>query len=307
MSTQRSNQLSYAPEERDYNKTAPLYNSAMASGEPIFNVEFHATPLRPPLDAFVEVVWAVKGLTFYTKETVLPNGRLELMINFGSMQRALAFGGRAAAADHGRYWLAGLQNEPLTIESVAESNLISIRFRPGGAHAIFGAPIHEFNDQVIDLDLLLGNAVDGLRSHLAEVSTFDARVAIIEDWLLQRLAPREYEYRMVGRALVAIESASGHTRIGEMCEEIGLSNKHMISLFRKVVGASPKGIARIMRFHKLINHVSTSHNLDWADVALHFKYYDQSHLIREFRQFAGVTPLEYVARRTPDGTSLVVA
>jgi AraC-like DNA-binding protein len=267
--------------------------------------EFNLTPLAPPLDAYVEAVWAVRGHTFYHRETVLPNASIELMINFGARQRVLAFGEQEVKQDHDRYWLAGLQTEPLTIESIGDSDHISIRFRPGGAHVLFGIPVGEFNDQVIDLDLLLGGRVSGLRQQLAEAASFAERVAIIQDWLLSCLVPREYEHALVQRALTALDQATGSQRIGEMCEQVGLSNKHMIAIFRDIVGLPPKAMARILRFHKLIEDVRDRDQVDWALLAQQFHYYDQSHLIREFRTFAGVAPSDYIARRTPDGTALL--
>jgi AraC-like DNA-binding protein len=267
--------------------------------------EFNLTPLPPPLDAFVEAVWAVRGHTFYHRETVLPNASIELMINFGARQRVLAFGDHEVNQDHDRYWLAGLQTEPLTIESVGDSDHISIRFRPGGAHALFGIPVGEFNDQVLDLDLLLGGRISALRQQLADVSDFPQRVEIIKTWLLGCLSPREYEHDLVQRALMALDQTTGSQRIGDICEQVGLSNKHMIAIFRQIVGLPPKAMARILRFHRLIEDVRERENVDWALLAQQFHYYDQSHLIREFRQFAGVAPSDYIARRTPDGTALL--
>lgn len=269
-------------------------------------VEFHAAGLQPPLDAFVEVVWAVKGSTFYQKETILPNGRMELMINFGSLQRVLAFGKAAAAADHARYWIAGLQSQPLTIESTGVSDLISIRFRPGGAHAIFGMPIFELTDQVIDLDLLASRAIESLRTCLANAESFPARVRLIEDWLLSQLAAREHDHRLVLGALRSLEQSAGTQSITEVCEQIGLSHKHTIDIFKRLVGVTPKALARILRFNRLIDHVRTADDVDWARLAPQFSYCDQSHLIREFKRLAGVSPMQYLARRTPDGTSLLV-
>ena len=275
--------------------------------EPIssqLGVEHFAAPLRPPLDAFVEVVWMVRGRTFYQSETVLPNGGIELMINFGSTQRVLAFGSRISFEEHRDYWVAGLQNQPLTIESSGESHLLSIRFRPGGAHALFGMPIEQINNRVIDLDLLLGSSITALRDQLGASNDFRARLAVIEAWLLRRLEPLEYEHGLVCKAMLAMQQPANRIRVSELCQDMGLSNKHMIAIFRRLVGLPPKSIARIMRFHNLIEAVKFDTSADWAGLAHRFNYYDQSHLIHEFRQLAGVAPEQYMARRTPEGGSL---
>jgi AraC-like DNA-binding protein len=324
MSTQRSNQLSYAPKGRNYiiveNWAAALYffpsvieclfPLAMSPDllvEPLssqLGVEHYAAPLHAPLDAFVEVVWSVKGRTYYQRETVLPNGGIEFMLNFGSTQRVLAYGSQKTFQEHKHYWIAGLQNQPLTIEASGESHLVSIRFRPGGAHALFGLPIEEINNQVVDLDLLLGRAISELHARLAAVADFRTRVEVIEDWLLNQLAPREYEHRLVSRAVATLQDSAGRKPVAELCQDLGLSNKHMITLFRRLVGLPPKSMARIMRFHNLIDAVKFERDVDWARLAANHSYYDQSHLIREFHKLGGVTPEEYIARRTPEGVSL---
>jgi AraC-like DNA-binding protein len=167
-------------------------------------------------------------------------------------------------------------------------------------------PIAELTDQVIDLDLIRGAAIQSLRDRLGEAQDFATRASLIEEWLLRQLAAREHEHRLVRGAVQALERSQGAQSIGELCEQIGLSHKHTIDLFHRLVGITPKSLARILRFNKLIAQVRTDSRADWARLAQQFNYYDQSHLIREFNRLAGVSPMQYLARRTPDGTSLLV-
>ncbi|MCW5875352.1 MAG: AraC family transcriptional regulator [Anaerolineales bacterium] len=271
-------------------------------------VIFHQATLRPPLDRYVEMVWAVRGSTFYRREVVLPNGAMELMLNYGSLQRVVAIGERPVMEEHRRHWLSGLQTGPLCVESAAESDLLSIRFRPGGAASFLGLPISELSDQVLPGADLFGRSIETLRERLAGEPDFSARVGIIEAWLLARLRREdEYEHRLVDRAISLLQTRAGRANVGDLCEELGLSNRHLVALFRRAAGAPPKTIGRMLRFGELLAALRDTQQPDWAQLAARHGYYDQSHLIHEFRAFSGVTPGEYLLRRSPDGASLVVS
>jgi len=75
-----------------------------------------------------------------------------------------------------------------------------------------------------------------------------------------------------------------------LARELGYSRKHVVDLFRDQVGVPPKLLARIVRFDRLVRHVKRGGGGTWADLALELGYYDQAHLARDVKQFAGTTP-----------------
>jgi AraC-like DNA-binding protein len=75
--------------------------------------------------------------------------------------------------------------------------------------------------------------------------------------------------------------------------DTGFSHTHFIQLFREQVGLTPKLFGRIRRFQMLLGRIDKGLPLNWADAATDCGYFDQAHLIHDFRAFAGVTPLEY--------------
>ena len=88
-------------------------------------------------------------------------------------------------------------------------------------------------------------------------------------------------------------------RIGEIADEIGISHKHLLREFDRCVGLAPKLFARLCAFQRVIQSVGHKPSVDWAATAATCGYYDQAHLIREFRAFSGLTPTEYLTRRGP--------
>jgi AraC-like DNA-binding protein len=96
----------------------------------------------------------------------------------------------------------------------------------------------------------------------------------------------------------------GAVEVGLLTEELGCSRRHLAARFREQVGIAPKALARILRFRRVLELIERDGVAGWADIAVRCGYYDQSHLNRDFRDFAGHTPSEYLARLLPNGGGL---
>lgn len=267
----------------------------------------HAATPSSALTPFVEVIWGVEGAPPHAREAVLPNGATELMVNFGPVQKVWSYGERMVDEDFRRYWLAGIQDEPLVIGSPAGCDHLGIRFRPGGAHAFFGVPMSEVKGQVLDLDLVVGRGqAENLRDRLAAAPDHATRARVAEAWLFRvRYAVHPY-FSTVRRALDLVQASGFRTGVGDLCERLGLSNRHLIAQFRAVVGLTPKTASRVVRFNAVVQAVRGHDRVKWSALAHRFNYADQSHLTREFRRFAGVTPTRFLIRRTLDETHVAV-
>lgn len=263
-------------------------------------VAFDACPPSPELAPFVELIWGVRAPGELSGEIILPNGAIELMVNLGPEQRVHAYGDEAVDEAFVEAWLAGIQDQPLTIGSPWGCDHVGVRFRPGGAHAFFGLPMEDLRNQVVDLDLLVGTGARALRDRVGEHADHAGRARALEAWLLERRASVHPYWSTVRRAIQMVREADFRLGVGELCERLGLSNRHLIRQYRTVVGLTPKTLARVERFTAVIDATRGRHDVPWAELAYRFGYSDQSHLVREFRRFAGATPTEFLARRSVD-------
>ena len=84
--------------------------------------------------------------------------------------------------------------------------------------------------------------------------------------------------------------------VGALAQEVGWSRRHLVTRFRQQVGLPPKTIARVVRFEGLLRRVAGTGGAAWSRIAAECGYYDQAHMNRDFREFAGTTPTEYLAR-----------
>lgn len=231
------------------------------------------------------------------RNLILPDGAVELIINLGDPQTLCALDDPAKRTAFRRSWISGERTEPLLIDEAGYVNLVGIRLRAGGGWPFLGIPMCEFSEQVIELEDVLGPEMTELRDRLGGETTDQARFDLLENWL--RTRHRTPPTRAVSYALRAIRQGAGLARIGRMADEIGISHKHLLREFDRCVGLRPKTFSRLCAFQRVIQSVGHRLEVEWTDIATNCGYYDQAHLIREFRAFSGLTPATYLGKRGP--------
>lgn len=108
----------------------------------------------------------------------------------------------------------------------------------------------------------------------------------------------------MARAFETLVARGGRVGVGRLAAELGMSRRYLSGRFAAQLGLSPKTVARQLRFARMRRSIEAGcavGGVSWARMAVEGGYADQSHLVREFRALAGVTPTEYVARLIPEG------
>jgi AraC-like DNA-binding protein len=91
---------------------------------------------------------------------------------------------------------------------------------------------------------------------------------------------------------------NANSSMSQVAAIVNLSQRHFIHVFSNEVGLTPKLFSRIQRFNRVVRSAAFSDDVDWLDMAMSFGYFDQAHLIHDFREFSGLTPTEYLGLRT---------
>jgi AraC-like DNA-binding protein len=159
--------------------------------------------------------------------------------------------------------------------------------------------------RIVPLEDLWGDAATKqLLDRLAAARDTVAAAAILESAIGERLAIA------IGRrahAQVALDAAVRLTsaNVSAVAVDLGMSERHLRRVFREVVGVSPKAFAKLTRFHHALRAAGADRRASWASIAAASGYYDQAHLIAEFRAIAGVTPRELLGELggTPSSAS----
>jgi AraC-like DNA-binding protein len=96
----------------------------------------------------------------------------------------------------------------------------------------------------------------------------------------------------------------GCIEISELSADLGYCRKHLVSLFQREIGLSPKAFARVLRFSQALRRVRSSNQPQWDELALDCGYFDQSHLIREFQAYTGHSPGSFYRQPALDDESI---
>jgi len=228
--------------------------------------------------------------------------------------------------DSGDAFFVGMMSTWFDVPAARRTRTVAVRFRPGAASLFIGpVPLAGLVDQRADLDLLWERPVaERLRDTLWSVArSDDERLALLTEALYARLsiapagaraatalaarvaAPSGHVLAL--RAIAELEASGGALRVEALAESLGVSRQYLAAQFRDHVGLSPKMFARICRFRsaraaalaatraaKSGGRGQPGH--DWASLALDSGYFDQSHLIRDFHDFAGTSPDEHFGK-----------
>lgn len=236
---------------------------------------------QPPLAAFVELLWLYDGYRVpHAQERLLPTGTTTLVVNLALREATLC----------------GAHSAPFLLATERMVAHIGIHFRPGGAFPFFDLPANALHNTVLNLDELWGSTVYSLRDRLLTAPTPLAKFHLLEQTLLARLTSPSAHQAAVAFAVHAMQRTPARP-VQAIIDQVGFSARRFSQLFAETVGLTPKLFSRVQRFQQVIQQTEGHAYVDWSALALHCGYFDQAHLIHEFRTFTGLTPSAYLAQR----------
>jgi AraC-like DNA-binding protein len=190
-------------------------------------------------------------------------------------------------------FVGGPDDACAVVEHDGEMRGVQVDLTPLAARMIFGVPMHELAHRVVSLEEVLGAGVRLFEERLCEAPTWRRRFELIESALAERLDAAKPPPPDVEWAWRRVRSTRGRIRIEALAAELGCSRKHLATRFREHVGLPPKLFARVLRFSHAVELLLSSPQATVAEVAAACGYYDQAHMDRDFRDFAGTTPTAY--------------
>ncbi|MDI3402248.1 helix-turn-helix domain-containing protein [Streptomyces cavernicola] len=235
----------------------------------------------------------------------MPSPYLTLIFSFdGPVTTGLtpqqAVGGDAARTD---IVVGALQQGPAYVVQPERQAGIQLAVHPLAARALFGAPAAELTDEPVTSGAdLLGARAEAVRQQLAEQADWADRFATLSAYLRARAAGAGRTERVrpeVAEAWAWLARHRGAGTLHGLAGHVALSPRRLTALFRAETGVTPKQAAGLMRFEHakaaLVRAVVRGEALDLAGVAADCGYYDHSHLVRDFRRFAGASPTAWLA------------
>jgi AraC-like DNA-binding protein len=262
-------------------------------------VPIHLHHPRSPLNAFIRVMCLSEDYRpEHALERILPDGSITLavLLNTDALRVYEPDGTWNSSSIKGSL-ICGPHSTFHVIDTQCQASLLTVHFHPGGAFPFFDMPVDQVANQKTPLAELWNGDAGPLRERLLAARSPADKFAMMEAVLGRRLQPGRKQSRAVPFALRQLTEGSAHRSMAALADEIGLSQRRFIQLFRAEVGLTPKAFARVRRFHAVLNRLQASVEPDWADVTFDCGYYDQAHFIHEFKEFCGMSPARYHASR----------
>lgn len=258
-----------------------------------------------PLAERVEAVWASWGEGVFEAEEILPRSRTEVLFSMGARHwlRGPGSGDRDRAYETS--FVSGLQQRPLNVLSPADSAMAGVRLRPAGVAAFLRDTPAAIAGAVVELDAILGPEIERLREQIVTTRDLRRRALLLAAAVARHLEGVPPLSDAVRFALAAFHASAGAARVRDLVRATGYSHRWVTERFRAEVGLAPKAYARVVRFENAFERLGRLDRVHWAEFALDCGYYDQAHLVRDFRELAGATPAEVFRRRAPDGLGLL--
>jgi AraC-like DNA-binding protein len=233
----------------------------------------------------------------------LPSGEVALIISLGPQWR-LIDPATGASAGTLRTFVAGLDDTYSLVESEIPGAAIQVDFTPIGARQLLQLPMHLVSKRTVELTDLLGSQADRLVEQLAEATDWHSRFLTLDNFLLSRIRRYRRSTREIDWAWRQLDLSRGSVRVQKISEQLGWTRKRLVRAFRDEIGIPPKVLARVLRFRKALAEFNVQTIVDFSQLAAESGYSDQAHMIRDFKDFSGLTPAELIRVYSPDAGTI---
>ena len=251
-----------------------------------------------PLDRFIDDIYCLTGIPRHRRLNVPPMPSAHLLINLAGPIRLYDSDPAVPPAVFTDGWYMGVWTRRYVIEYQTPVRLVGVHFKPWGISPFVDLPSTELRNRCVPVDAVWERSLDRIRDRIAGATSTSEILQILEDEMRSRLVPAPSRgLELVNHTARRLEAAWGAVSVGALTDGAGVSGNHLATQFKSHIGVTPKRVARIYRFARLILSVDARHPVDWSELAQAAGYFDQAHFSKEFKDFTGHTPTAYLRLR----------
>jgi AraC-like DNA-binding protein len=167
-----------------------------------------------------------------------------------------------------------------------------VSFQPSGFYRLFSLPMTELTDRVCEASELMGREVCWLHERLHQSASLNEMARLTESFFLKRLSAVR-PFHAVQVASAGNLDRHGQVQLDDLVQKAGLSQRQFERKFIEQVGMRPKLYCRVSRLNNAIRLKEQRPDQPWTDITYQAGYFDQTHLIKDFKLLAGATPSEF--------------
>ena len=247
------------------------------------------------LESLISCYWTleVPASSESQKQRIIPDGCIEIAFILGDDIK------RYISEDEfilqPRAMVLGQTIDPFYIEPMGYVNTFAIRFYPYGFSNFVTFPIENLANKETPLEFIFGEkTAKELEQKIIESDDTKHRIEIIEQFLLEKLNDKTTIDNIVKMTIDALLSTNGSASINKILKEDLSKRRQLERNFKKQIGLSPKQLAKVIRLQTALKLILTNENDNLTKIAYESEYFDQAHFAKDFKEFTGINPKEFI-------------
>ncbi len=230
------------------------------------------------------------------KQIVSPTGFPSIIFHFGDLD--LVCHDHNGNSHHPpRAAIIGQLTYQHHIQHIGRVGVLGAYFKPSAIFQLFGEPAWKFTDRSTDLNLVIGEDAHKITAQLINAADNERRIRLIERFLLNRLSVVDKSLGLLNNAILKKDAFSWLT-IDELAGQLGMSKRQLQRKFKTEIGVSPQTYKKVIRFNQVMRDMGHELPKEWQELTFESGYYDQAHMIREFKRFTGKPPQVFIKQET---------
>jgi len=188
----------------------------------------------------------------------------------------------------------GIYKDSVAWKAFGPARSFGIRLKPEALLKLFNVPVATLFSNFTCLDTFFGRDMSDVTERIYDAASIGEKIAVAETFLLKQLKNITEQRNYLEEATKLMRHCTGNVSIERLSEQLYVSTRQLQRSFKEQYGVSPKTYMRILRFRKAYEYAMQLDEFSWADVTYHCGYADQAHFIRDFKEFAGSLPQNFI-------------
>lgn len=254
---------------------------------------YKVLPPHPDLRSYIGCYWILKtdATSIGGEEIIIPDGYAEIILNLGTAYswKSTAYQTECLIKDT---HIVGQRNASVSVKLPPYLYQIGIKIKPQAMHSFLNLPVSQLANHLIHTNDLFDPTLTHLADKLFASEIESEQKQSLDAYFLQKLKSPVVIDAITGYCVNYITARKGLARMDALKNILGIDYRTLERRFKTRVGLTPKEFARVIRFKNVYKAFRKNQATDNA-YFLDWGYYDQSHYIKEFKQFMGNTPSAY--------------
>jgi hypothetical protein len=249
---------------------------------------------HPDLRALVKFYWTLE-VPFdpnNQKQKIIPDGCIEMTFNLEDQIK------RYTSEDefiiHPNFMVMGQRTKSYDIKPIGNVNSFAVCFYPYGFANFVGTPLEDLVDIETPIENLFGKTTSkALEQNIVEAAHTEERIKIVELFLLNQLHQNKTIENLVKTTVDTLLTTNGSSSINQILKDDLSKRRQLERNFKKQIGISPKQLGKVLRLQTALKMLLNDKE-SLTNIAYESEYFDQAHFIKDFKEFIGTTPKEFL-------------